>query len=134
MSEHVERFKNSNKCQGVKAVDITSNFLHVAKGVPQGSILRPLLFISYISILNREASNHNFHFYADDTAVYFIASAPHQALHQLQQSFNTVQCNLCNFGLIVNATKTKLLFSNTKSKIKIFLLTAGKKKKTFSSS
>ncbi len=62
-------------------------------------------------------SKVKFHFYADDTVLYCSAPTADQALSQLQLDFNTLQQNLYDLKLVLNAEKTKgMLFSNLKSK------------------
>ena len=49
--------------------------------------------------------------------IYCSASTPNQALCKLQIAFNTVQRNLYDLKLVLNAEKTKLmLFTKAKSK------------------
>ncbi len=57
-----------------------SEFLSVAKGVPQSSILGPVLFTIYIN-----------NTYADDTVLYYVADSVHIAVKNLQHSFNILQ-------------------------------------------
>ena len=47
--------------------DIKSNMLNISTGVPQGSILGPLLFIIYINDFAESTKKLNFIMYADDT-------------------------------------------------------------------
>jgi hypothetical protein len=42
----------------------------VTSGVPQGSVLGPLLFISYVHIVSRVIRYCRFHIYADDLQIY----------------------------------------------------------------
>ncbi len=89
--------------------------MEIAKGVPQGSVLGPLLFIIYINSLNYDIQDANFHFYADDSVMYCSASSGQQALYKLQSAFNVIQSWLYNLKLVLNADKTKcMLFSGSK--------------------
>ena len=47
-----------------------STFAHLRCGVPQGSILRPLLFLSYINNMP-QAVDRDLFLYADDTCLLF---------------------------------------------------------------
>ena len=62
----------TNRTQYIKYGYIESTLLEILCGVPQGSVLGPLLFILYINDLS-ECSNLIPNLYADDAA--FIASA-----------------------------------------------------------
>lgn len=54
-----------------------SEFPKVAKGVPQGSILGPLLFFVYIDDIVSSVSQCEVNLYADDTMLYFTVYNMH---------------------------------------------------------
>ena len=60
----------SNRKQCVIFNDSTSSLSNVHTGVPQGSILGPLLFLIYINDLPAFAEKFNVIMYADDTTLY----------------------------------------------------------------
>ena len=58
-----------NRKQYVEFKNISSEQLYIKTGVPQGSILGPLLFIIYINDIYNASNAFNFIIYADDTTL-----------------------------------------------------------------
>ena len=86
-----------------------STFLLVSKGVPQGSILGPVLFTLYINDILSALSDCLAHLYADDTIIYCIAVSVELAIERLQLAFDTIQAALANLKLVLNTDKTKFM-------------------------
>ena len=58
------------RSQSVVLGGAQSNSLHVISGVPQGSVLGPLLFLVYIDKVADTAVTSDISMYADDIALY----------------------------------------------------------------
>ena len=64
----LDLFKNylTNRKQYVEFEEAQSDMLNISTGVPEGSILGPLLFIIYINDFAQSSPKFNFIMYADD--------------------------------------------------------------------
>ena len=60
----------SERSQCVQFDGLSSEWLNITNGVPQGSVLGPLLFSIYINSLGENVDGATLHFYADDTVMY----------------------------------------------------------------
>lgn len=59
------------RTQVCKINGVISNEMHILSGVPQGSVLGPLIFLMYINSLCELKINGSIFCYADDTALFF---------------------------------------------------------------
>lgn len=80
--------------------------LTVKTGVPQGSILGPILLFIYINKLGKAVELANVHFYADDTIFYTMSSSIKVAIDSLQNAFDSFQMSISCLKLVLNAKKT----------------------------
>lgn len=83
-------------------------------GVPQGSILGPLLFILYTKGIQLLAKKYNFsiHMYADDTQIYLQFDPKHdidQVINDLKMCFADIRIWMADNFLKMNDTKTVIV-------------------------
>lgn len=106
----------TGRTQCVSIDNYNSVPLTVKTGVPQGSILGPILFSIYINDLGVGLNPAKVHLYADDTIIYTIAPSLKVAMDSLQTAFNLLQMSLVNLKLVLNSKKTKcMIFSHSRS-------------------
>lgn len=103
--------------QSVMIDGTISSERRVVYGVPQGSVLGPLLFVLYLAPLQEVILRHNLHcmFYADDTQLYISIDRddPNLSLDSIRLCVNDVILWLRNNLLACNPDKTEIiLFSS----------------------
>ena len=99
----------NNREQFVSVLGYDSNKMTMKHGVPQGSVLGPLLFLIYINDLhNAINSSTTFHF-ADDTNLLIIDDNPHTIQSKLNRDLNNLYKWLLANKISLNATKTELV-------------------------
>ncbi len=105
-----------NRFQYVKIDQQLSVPLTINKGVPQGSVLASTLFSIYINNISQVICSQKtyIHLYADDTILYVVGSSYDEVLKQAQDSFNKIQEAFNDLKLVLNSTKTKVMWFGKK--------------------
>lgn len=105
----------TDRSQAVLCNGNLSRFEHILSGVPQGSVLGPLLFSFFINDLPTTLRYCSVHLFADDVQIYLceldpnnFASLSERINHDLQRIFDWSQRNL----LPINSAKTKAMLIN----------------------
>lgn len=105
-----------NRQQKVCIDGVSSCYLNLNSGVPQGSILGPLLFSIYTFNLMNSLQHCKAHFYADDTQIYY--SFPPQMLLNACMSINNDLESFIKTAtdhcLIINPIKSNVLTFGTR--------------------
>ena len=110
----------SSRTQRVRIKDNLSAPVELERGVPQGSVLGPLLFTMYTSPLSDIANRHNLsnHYYADDSQLYvsFTPGNNHRqtdAISQVGRCVDDVKSWMITNSLKLNDSKTELMVFGT---------------------
>ena len=106
----------TSRKQQVSINNCKSDFRQISYGVPQGSILGPLLFLLFINDLPLHTNSVFTDLYADDTTLYDIQDSMEQIENNLQTALNSLEIWCKNNGMILNSAKTKVMFVTTNQK------------------
>ena len=110
----------TNRRQSVRVGGYSSPFVCCTEGIPQGSVLGPILFNIYTSPVANISSSHGIQQqqYADDTQL-FIALNPSSTsadLTKLTNCLTSLQCWFCLNALALNPDKSESVILGTRQR------------------
>ena len=107
----------SNRKHNVKIRKSISKSLDLKHGVPQGSVLGPLLFLIYINDLHRAIDHSETYHFADDTCLLnkntSLKQLNKQTNHDLRRLVDWLRCN----KISLNASKTEIILFKGKHEV-----------------
>lgn len=114
----LQMFKSylTQRSQIVKINSFQSKSLPITCGIPQGSILGPLLFLIYINNIQELGLNGHITLYADDTCLFYFGSSIHNLILKAQEDLNILQNWFQNNLLTINISKTCYTIFKAKNK------------------
>lgn len=102
-----------NRLQSVKVNGIVSPPLNVTYGVPQGSVLGPILFKIFINDISKLEFHSKHILYADDVVIYSSGNCPLTAINNLQSDLDKINQWTIHNKLTINVKKSKYLIVGT---------------------
>ena len=99
----------SNRTQVTSFPGQTSDVCTIESGVPQGSILGPILFIAFTTDLAKEVPESKIVAYADDAAILVSASNLETLQTRIEKILQQVQEWYTSNGLLINPSKTEYM-------------------------
>ena len=109
----------SDRTQSVKIDNHVSSKESIEFGVPQGSILGPVLFLVFVNDVNQFAMDCQIEQFADDTQLLHTGTA--NEINQLIQVAENTLTQVKNYfnrnGLLVNSNKTQCIFIGSRQNI-----------------
>ena len=108
----------SNRAQRTSCGNELSDALPITCGVPQGSILGPLLFIIYVNDLPSVPKHCNISLYADDTVLYCFSSSISDLRESLNMDLIRIASWLNDNKLSLNLDKSRCMLIGSSRNLK----------------
>ena len=99
--------------QSVLANNCISASLGVKQGVPQGSIIGPLMYIKYANDLSKIVKHNHIALYADDTVLYSKNKNLTMAVKKMQKDLSALERWCDENRIFINVAKTKIMLSGS---------------------
>ncbi len=107
-----------DRVQRVSFKKSLSDALDVNTGVPQGSILGPLLFIIFINSMSSVIKHGDIFMYADDTTLCVSGDDVNDIVMKLESDMKSISTWLSENKLFLNTDKTKVMLVGTSAKLR----------------
>jgi len=105
-----------NRTQFVVYNNVNSNIQNLTTGVPQGSVLGPLLFIIYTNDLPNTLTHSKCILFADDTTIFYSSKNLNELFNNIKSDLNVVTDWFKANKLTLNISKTNyILFSRSRN-------------------
>ena len=108
-----------NRLQLVKVGNIQSDILPINSGVPQGSILGPLLFLIYINDIAFLHPDLNIDLYADDSTLFESGFDIFKIEEKLQSDLDNISNWCINNNMSLHPQKSKCMLISSKHRKKV---------------
>ena len=100
----------TNRTQYVSILGYDSSTKTISHGVPQGSVLGPLLFLIYINDLHKAIKNSKVFHFADDTNLLNISNSPKKMQKMVNADLKILYSWLLANKISLNCDKTEIIF------------------------
>lgn len=107
----------TNKTQSVNVKGVFSDPQSIQFGVPQGSILGPLLFMVYINNLPSVVQSCDIQLYADDTLLFFSSNSTAETQTYFSEDLNNIISWLENNFFFLNYSNSKKMLVGSQQKL-----------------
>ena len=109
----------SNRTQSVKIENHVSSKVDIEFGVPQGSILGPVLFLIFVNDMKNFAVDCQIEQFADDTQILHTGTVNEvdQLIEATESTLTHAKHYFNKNGLLVNANKTQCIFFGSRQNI-----------------
>ena len=106
-------FTGQQKCVDIEGE--TSKWVNVKLGVPQGSILGPILFLIYVNDINKCNVHADYAKFADDTTILTTGSTLEQVVDRMNKSLKRAHLWFERNKLNLNPSKARYMIFNSKT-------------------
>ena len=108
----------TNRTQCVRLGNCLSDINPISIGVPQGSVLGPILFLLYVNDLPQHIKNEQCNMFADDTIIYSSGQSISEIQSKLQMTIDSVIPWYESNRLAVNTEKSSVMLIGKKTQIR----------------